>query len=163
FEEPLEDAESPSLEIAKVEPNLYRVTPRIPASFRDDQRRVSLTQLLHEMIDEQRIQKYGLWFYTPMALELCTELAPEVTIYDCMDELSAFAGAPKILRDHEAELFKRADLVFTGGMSLYESKRRLHTNVHAFPSSVDRSHFGRARTGLDEPEDQKKIAHPKLG
>jgi len=163
FEEPILDAESPRLETSEVEPNLFRVVPHLPTAFRDDQRRVSLGQLLDEMIDDQRIREYALWLYTPMALEFCSHLNPAVTIYDCMDELSMFANAPKILRDYELELFKRANLVFTGGMSLYESKRKQHANVHAFPSSVDRAHFGRARSGRDEPADQAAIPHTKMG
>ena len=107
-EEPLNGVETPDLEISEVEPNLYRVTPHLPSSFRDDQRRISLSQLIDELIDERHIREYALWFYTPMALEFCGHLRPAATIYDCMDELSAFAGAPKILRDYEAELFKRA-------------------------------------------------------
>jgi glycosyltransferase involved in cell wall biosynthesis len=163
FEEPIFDAESPSLEISEVEPNLFRATPHLPASFRDDQKRISLKQLLDEMIEEWRIKQFMMWLYTPMALEFCAHLEPSVTIFDCMDELSAFAGAPKILRDHETELFSRANVVFTGGVSLYESKRKRHHNVHAMPSSVDRAHFGRARSGTDEPKDQATIAHPKMG
>lgn len=163
FEEPINDSQTPRLETTEVEPNLYRVTPHLPAGFRDDQRRVSLSLLLDEMIDEHHIKKFALWFYTPMALEFASHLAPSATIYDCMDELSAFAGAPKIMRDYEAELFRRAHVVFTGGMSLYESKKRQHTNVHGMPSSVDRAHFGRARAGLDEPADQRAIAGPKMG
>jgi len=82
-----------------------------------------------------------------------------------MDELSAFAGAPRALRDREAELMFRADLVLTGGQSLYEAKRGLHPNVHAFPSSVDVKHFARARGAQSEPEDQTNasIPRPRIG
>ena len=62
-----------------------------------------------------------------------------------MDELSAFRGAPPELLDREEELLKRADLVFTGGQSLYEAKRERHRRVFAFPSSVDVAHFAAAR------------------
>jgi UDP-galactopyranose mutase len=85
------------------------------------------------------------------------------TVYDCMDELSAFKGAPRALKDREAELFERADLVFTGGQSLYEVKRHQHQNVYAFPSSIDAQHFAQARSLSDEPADQKEIPHPRLG
>jgi UDP-galactopyranose mutase len=80
-----------------------------------------------------------------------------------MDELSAFAGAPPAMRENEARLFQRADVVFTGGASLYESKRKQHPSVHLFPSSVDVSHFKRARTIKQEPEDQSRIPHPRIG
>jgi UDP-galactopyranose mutase len=98
-----------------------------------------------------------------MAVSFSTHLSPIATIYDCMDELSAFKDAPAALRQNEAKLFSRADLVFTGGQSLYEAKRKQHPRVHAFPSSVDVAHFIKARTHSTEPADQASIPHPRLG
>jgi UDP-galactopyranose mutase len=98
-----------------------------------------------------------------MAMEFTRQLKPLAVVYDCMDELSAFRGAPEALRFHELELLKRADVVFTGGQSLYEAKRKRHRSVHAFPSSIERDHFMQARTRGEDPEDQKRIAHPRLG
>src|SRR3954454_6337889 len=81
-----------------------------------------------------------------------------------MYELSAFRGASQEMIDNEAELFRRADVVFTGGMSLYEAKRNRHANVHGFPSSIDFDHFAKARRNRDpEPADQAPIPHPRLG
>jgi len=77
--------------------------------------------------------------------------------------LSAFKGAPEALRFHERELMRLADVVFTGGHSLYEAKRDKHPFVHAFPSSIEREHFMQARTRTEDPDDQKKIAHPRIG
>jgi UDP-galactopyranose mutase len=87
-----------------------------------------------------------LWYYTPMALPFTRTLADAAVVYDCMDELTAFHGAPAALAAHERDLFARADVVFAGGRSLHESKRQHHPCVHAFPSSVDVDHFSRART-----------------
>jgi glycosyltransferase involved in cell wall biosynthesis len=80
-----------------------------------------------------------------------------------MDELSAFANAPPALARLEAELLDRADVVFTGGHSLFEAKRGRHPSVHAFPSSVDVSHFARARRPCEDPADQRAIPSPRLG
>lgn len=102
-----------------------------------------------------------LWYYTPMALPL-THLRPAAAVYDCMDELSAFAFAPPELKDRERSLLRLVDIVFTGGQSLYNAKRRLHPHVYLFPSSVDTPHFARART-LEEPHDQAGIAPPRVG
>ncbi len=109
------------------------------------------------------ITDYGMWYYTPMALAFTNHLQPRVTLYDCMDELSAFQGASPQLREREKELLQRADLVFTGGYSLFEAKKKLHPSVHAFPSSVDFSHFAKARQGLPDPIDQQELAHPRIG
>ncbi|HEY0564865.1 MAG TPA: glycosyltransferase [Terriglobales bacterium] len=120
-------------------------------------------QLLDELLENQQVTDPALWYYTPMAINFSRHLRASVTVYDCMDELSAFRGAPPGLRDAEAELFQRADLVFTGGQSLYESKKTQHHNVHAFPSSIDADHFKAARHILEEPVDQRHIPHPRLG
>jgi UDP-galactopyranose mutase len=109
------------------------------------------------------VGKFISWYYTPMALQFSHHLKPVLTVYDCMDELSAFKNAPKILGQLEYELFSRANLIFTGGHSLFEQKRKLHYNVHAFPSSIDRHHFQKARAERKAPEDQSQIPSPRFG
>lgn len=104
------------------------------------------------------------WYYTPMALEHSAHLTFPVQVYDCMDELSCFKDAPDNLRDLEQQLMAKSDIVFTGGVSLFEAKRELHDNVHVLPSSIDRAHFAPARTRmLAEPSDLAAIPHPRVG
>jgi UDP-galactopyranose mutase len=98
-----------------------------------------------------------------MALEFSRHVHPEITVYDCMDELSNFVGAPPKLLSLERELFERANVVFVGGRSLYEVKREQHENTHLFPSSIDREHFSIARGEIGDPEDQSAIPHPRIG
>ncbi|MFC7208306.1 glycosyltransferase [Comamonas endophytica] len=117
--------------------------------------------MLQQYLDDHGIDQYLLWFYTPMALPLARDLTPLGRIYDCMDELSAFDFAPPALIEREEQLFREVDLVFTGGRSLYESKRTRHGDVHCFPSSVDHAHFG--RSGVPSHPDQAHIAGPRLG
>ncbi|HYJ63775.1 MAG TPA: glycosyltransferase, partial [Parafilimonas sp.] len=81
----------------------------------------------------------------------------------CMDELSAFKFAPPELLHHEKKLLQKADIVFTGGYSIYYSKQNLHNNIYPFPSSIDKAHFAKARNYKDEPEDQEQIPHPRFG
>ncbi len=104
-----------------------------------------------------------VWFYTPLALPLL-EALPEtgVVVFDVMDELSAFDFAPPELLAQEQALLDRADVVFTGGPSLYRAKRDRHANAHQFTSSVDAAHFAQALTAAD-PADQAGIPHPRLG
>ena len=104
------------------------------------------------------------WYYTPMALAFTSHLDADLVVYDNMDELSLFSGASQELIDLETELFSRADVVFTGGMSLYEAKRSRHANVHGFPSSIEFEHFVKARRLKgSEPADQASIPRPRLG
>src|SRR5690606_6114284 len=67
------------------------------------------------------------------------------------------------LKNIENDLLAIADVVFTGGRSLFEAKKSLHKNIFCFPSSIDKEHFSSARTIDTEPEDQKSIPHPRLG
>jgi UDP-galactopyranose mutase len=146
-------------------PNVLVCRPHTPGEskgFSGDQL-PHLKRLVAELVEEEDLHDYLLWFYTAMALPLADGLKPQVIVYDSMDELSAFLGAPPELLEREEELFRRADIVFTGGPSLYRAKKDRHSNVHCFPSSVDTAHFSRARTELPEPADQSGIPHPRLG
>jgi UDP-galactopyranose mutase len=163
LEEPIFDADLPRLDLSKREDELYVVVPHLPQGNDEVSINTMLRELTDDLMEQKRIEEYVFWYYTPMAMAFTRHLRPLAVIYDCMDELSAFKGAPPAIKEREAELFGRADLVFTGGQSLYEAKCRQHSNVHAFPSSVDVPHFAQARTMQTEPEDQRQIPHPRLG
>jgi len=127
----------------------------------DDAHMGEMRALLRGWLVENGQRDYLLWFYTPMALPLAEGLSPRGMVYDCMDELAAFDFAPPELIARENALFDSVDLVFTGGRSLYASKRNRHDDVHCFPSSVDHAHFG--KTGLADHHDQSALARPRLG
>jgi glycosyltransferase involved in cell wall biosynthesis len=160
FEEPTIDPAGAATSVRAIAPNLYVVKPVLAPGA--------------DVVAGQREALFGLckswgiglpirWFQTPMALEFARPLEGSLTIYDCMDELSAFRGAPAGLGELERELMARADLVFTGGASLFEAKRALHRSVHLFPSSVDAAHFAQARQRLPVPQDQASIGCPRIG
>jgi UDP-galactopyranose mutase len=151
------------LEVNQDKSGVWVVVPHLPQNLSEDAINPDLRVLIDELFAEHKIRKYICWYYTPMALGFTHHLQPEAVVYDCMDELSAFKGASSALKNYEAELFRRADLVFTGGQSLYESKVNQHQNVYAFPSSVDVAHFAQGRTIQEEPSDQANIPHPRLG
>jgi glycosyltransferase involved in cell wall biosynthesis len=105
-----------------------------------------------------------LWFYSAAFAGVIPHIKHSLIIYDCMDELSLFKGASPTLIAQEKELLSRADIVFTGGKSLYESKHQYHPHVHCFPSSVDCKHFAKAgKRGTIIPEDLIKIPLPRVG
>jgi glycosyltransferase involved in cell wall biosynthesis len=120
-------------------------------------------KLIDEILSSRPNGKLAIWYYTPMALPFTLHLRPDICIYDNMDELSAFRGASPRLIALERRLFQRADVVFTGGQSLYEAKRSKHRNIHAFPSSIDAAHFRVARLKRSPPADQALIPAPRLG
>lgn len=122
-----------------------------------------MTRLVDQFLKDQNIHDYLCWYYTPMALEYTAHLTPKVTVYDSMDELSAFRFAPPQLLAFEEELFRKADVVFTGGHTLYQAKKDRHHNIHPFPSSIDKEHFQKARENTVEREDQSPIPYPRFG
>ena len=137
--------------------------PHLPDGTEPAEAESMLAQMVFELVKNEGFETYVAWFYTPMMLPLSARLDPKAVIYDCMDELSAFKNAPAELRDRERKLFDRADLVFTGGRSLYKVKREQHPSVHCFPSSIDVEHFARAVDGRDDPDDQSGISRPRIG
>jgi UDP-galactopyranose mutase len=155
-----------SLEVENVAPNVTVVRPHIRAQypFYVGEQIPQLTDMTSRLIAEQDVQRLALWFYTPMAVPVARALTPLAVVYDCMDELSAFRFAPPELMEREAELLAWADVVFTGGPSLYRAKLGRHPNLHCFPSSIDKEHFSQAREGsLQEPPDQASLPRPRLG
>jgi len=163
-EEPVDDDGPAHLEISRRADNLWIVTPHLPGGLCAEEVVAAQHELMRDLFTQHAISDYVLWYYTPMAIAFTAHLdRPLAVVYDCMDELSAFRGAPASLRALEAGLFERADLVFTGGQSLYEAKRDQHPHVYAFPSSVDSAHFAQARLPQQDPTDQAAIGHPRLG
>jgi UDP-galactopyranose mutase len=137
--------------------------PQIPHNLSRATQDTIQRLLLKNMLAEHEVDDYLLWYYTPMALSISSQLKPRFIVFDCMDELSAFKGAPQEMRDREAELMNKANLVFTGGQSLFEAKVGRHPDLHAFPSSIDFAHFAQARNHTIDPADQASIPHPRVG
>lgn len=160
-EEPIFDSDTPRMEVEQVCPNLYVCTPHLPSTSREHE--LLERELFENLLRERAVSRPILWFYTPMALQLTANVEPELIVYDCMDELSAFRGAPPELVARERQLLLQADLVFTGGQSLFEAKRERHSAIFAFPSSVDAQHFASARGLREEPLDQQQIPGERLG
>ncbi len=164
IEEPIFSADfTPRLDVSDRECGVTVVVPHLPEGLSQEAIELSLKEMLDDLFAKAQINEYIFWYYTPMALSFTNHFNPLLVVYDCMDELSAFKGAPPVLLDREVELFNRAELVFTGGQSLYEAKRDRHPNIYAFPSSIEREHFAKARNLTEEPADQKDIPHPRLG
>lgn len=143
--------------------NLFIVSLKVSGEDTRKSGENAIKNMLNSLIEIYLVKEYMLWYYSPMALSYSDHLVPSLTIYDCMDELSAFKFAPPEIRQKETELFAKADVVFTGGQSLYEAKKNLHANIHAFPSSIDKSHFSKARVASDDPVDQASIPFPRFG
>ena len=156
-EEPvfIDDVGTSALDVTTPCSGVYRVVPKLPGALRDsyDTACVRVRSLLTPLLaaDGALGEKFAdcvQWFYTPMpAPTMLGAFGEHGVVYDCMDELSQFRFAPPELVERERLLMSRADVVFTGGRKLFESKSRHHRNVHFFGCGVDVDHFSRARSG----------------
>jgi UDP-galactopyranose mutase len=169
FEEPLfRPGIDPHLETHSTPGGVTVAVPMLPEGLDPSAIIAAQRALLDGLLADAAGRPMVAWFYTPMALEFADHLRPDLTVYDCMDELSAFRGAPPRMLELERALLARADLVFTGGRSLYEAKRGRHPRVSLFPSSIDAAHFAAARTtaanaDMADPADQADIPRPRIG
>lgn len=166
WEEPMDigPTETPYLKVREAGDgsNVRIVVPHLPAGMPEEAREATLQRLLDAHVAAHKGRLIA-WYYTPMMLPFSRHLGADVVVFDAMDELSKFRFAPVKLLALEQELIDMADIVFTGGSSLYEAKKDRHPNVHCFPSSVDRAHFAKARSGLFDPADQEDLPRPRLG
>jgi glycosyltransferase involved in cell wall biosynthesis len=165
FEEPLIEERS-EIELRSVvsAEGVRVVTPVFPSGRSPASLVRSQMNFVDALLEEVNLTELITWYYTPMALRFTAHLRPAICVYDNMDELACFRSAPDGLLALETQLLQRADVVFTGGHSLYEAKKHRHDNIHPFPSSIDINHFGKAREeSIRTPADQALIASPRIG
>ncbi len=171
IEEPVFESAAPRLKLSRQPGGVEVLTPVTDISacgFNDEQMRL-MKPLIAEFMSERGIDQPIVWLYTPMALPLVADLEPRAVVYDCMDDLASFKFAPPELIERERELMALADVVFTGGPSLYEARKDRHPNIHCLPSAVDARHFSPSRLDTTSPESHDAVAlhrdmgHPRLG
>src|SRR5262245_16215557 len=161
IEEPAEIDREPCLEIRPVAENLKVMVPRLPPGMsRHSAVRTQLSLLRHWF--EPRLSSAPLhWYYTPLARSFGASLPSSAIVYDCIEELSTFAGAPPSIPVWESELLAAADIVFTDSASVYEAKRSRHPNVHAFPSSADGLSWDATWSVMHERVEQAERCRPE--
>lgn len=173
IEEPdfrLHEGEDPVLTIENVGPNVTVAALNLDSSLRGSDA-VGPLMLHYARVAIESVNQNGqfdkplLWYYSPMeAAWSLDEIEGRGVVYDCMDELSQFAGAPRELIDNERKLMQRADVLFTGGYELFLKKSKQHDNTHFFGCGVEYDHFAQAQDPSTEiPEDVKNLAHPLIG
>lgn len=173
IEEPMCQGRERRLDISEPYPNVVRLVPILHANEKNgdaDTQYAAVLPLLRRALSEQPLLRGRFaspiqWFYSPMAAPYFLDaFDTAATVYDCMDELAQFRFAPPSLREREQLLISRADVVFTGGYQLFQSKSRYHRNVHFYGCGVDAEHFSRARRPETEvPADMAKLSRPIFG
>jgi uncharacterized SAM-binding protein YcdF (DUF218 family)/glycosyltransferase involved in cell wall biosynthesis len=107
-----------------------------------------------------------IWTFlpTPLARDLIRALAPELTIYYCIDDLASSSLLARRISRSEIQLFREADLVFVTSAKLQERAARFSDRVHLFPFGVSYQEFEQVRKGSDEvPADLRDLRRPVVG
>jgi UDP-galactopyranose mutase len=163
IEEPVFHAKSDRYDITLTAENVAIVVPHMEGGAKRPDVILRQQELLTQLFAEEKISKYLFWYCTPLAVSIGEGFKPELTLYDCLDELSAISPVPDDVISCEQKLFKLADIVFTGGQSLYEAKKKFHDTIYPFPNSIDKKHFLTARSIKFDQPDQDSIPHPRIG
>src|SRR3954447_14336472 len=170
LEEPVYEPGEPSLRLSEPQPGLLRAIPVLPERLGVDEEAAITLPLVRVALEKHPLLEGAFdtpvqWFYSPMpAPSFIGQLGESAVVYDCMDELANFRFAPPDIAQRERFLISRADVVFTGGYKLYESKSRYHGNVHFFGCGVDVEHFGQARrAALAVAPEVARLPRPVLG
>lgn len=142
----------------------------LPASRWLDGRAIDLERryLLREFLasaDGRTFQNAILWINDPMAVTaFAGHLGESMVVYDCMDELSQFAGAPPGILERERQLILKADVIFCGGQKMRRKRLPLNDNTHFYGTGVDCEHFGQAMSNsLETHPDIACLKTPVLG
>ena len=164
------DGEKPELQFHRVMPNVTVACPHLEPSWERNPELPNLLrqfahQAIEEMNDDGEFDKPLLWYYSPMdASWSLGHFQNRGIVYDSMDELSQFTGAPPSLIANEKRLMDHSDVVFTGGYELYLKKKEQHPNVHFFGCGVEFSHFNMAADPSTAiPPDIDFLNRPVLG
>ncbi|HEY8747374.1 MAG TPA: family 1 glycosylhydrolase [Tepidisphaeraceae bacterium] len=173
IEEPLFDKPAgtePDLTFHRVMPNVTVVAPHVDQTWNRNpklpQKLLEWTrQAIAQMNENGEFDRPLLWYYSPMdSAWSLGQIENRGVIYDSMDELSQFSGAPRALVDNENRLMECADVVFAGGYELAQKKKKRHANVHFFGCGVEYSHFSLAQDpSTNVPPDIDFMSRPILG
>ena len=159
-----------NLRVWKENPKVRIVQMHLPekrwqdGAFIDRERRRMLIELLGSAAGRD-FRHAILWINDPMAVTaFAGELEERMIVYDCMDELSQFAGAPAGLADRERQLVGVADLIFCGGQKMRRKRLPVNKNTHFYGTGVDCKHFGLAMdSARDIHPDIAALPGPVLG
>ena len=169
-EEPLVTHRDAYLDVDRPAPGVQVLTPhtRVDAAGFADAQLPVLRSLLARFAQDNAIDAPLVLLHAPLALPLLDTLAPRAVIYDCMHDIPATPAAAPLLREREAQLLQRADVVLAAGPALYQALRLRHPEVHCIANAVDARHFSAALDGATIEAISARALHaalptPRLG
>lgn len=148
------------------EPNVHVVSLGVPADMAPGDVEIAYRRCVASLASST--ERPLLWVYSPASVHAARDLDASLVVYDCVADHAARSEATPEVRAAEAELLARADLVFTAGTSLFESKRGRNVSTYPLPSSVDAEHFAHAASARERGDhrDASELAGvpgPRIG
>ena len=170
-EEPVlapEGMDTPVALLEETQPDIFVLTPQVLATECGDTPlwlwpcQAEIDRQVRQALQTLNFQRRTLWLYTPTPGFLVETVRPDMMVYDVMDELANFKSAPPQLKENEKRLLSQSALVFTGGASMYDSKKHLNPNTHLFASGVDGAHYASScHPDTQTPEWMNDIPSPR--
>jgi glycosyltransferase involved in cell wall biosynthesis len=105
-----------------------------------------------------------IWTYSPLTTRFYDLDAPKGVVYHAVDAIDAQPGMPaETIREAEAELAERADIIFTTAHEIQNRLSRLNPNTHYFSNVADFEHFAKARSpNMPVPSDMASLPEPRI-
>lgn len=158
----------------KIDFNLFLFTPCIPVPGVGRQqtqsrlgRWIITRQIRRALIQMGTSRKTVAWVFRPEQIAWLGLAQEDLVVYETYDEyrLDIFDDLPQEqMVQLDGEILDRADLVFAITEQLYETRRRLHPNVHYVPNGVDFELFSRTTdANCEEDKLLLNIPHPRMG
>jgi len=121
--------------------------------------------LVRRILRREGIQQPLAWFTIPHLGAVLGRIGESASVYYCIDD---YASLPDVDRDAvqamDADMSRRADVVFVASETLLASKRALNPNTYLSPHGVDVEHFARAANAeLPIPGDLAGVPRPIVG
>lgn len=108
-----------------------------------------------------------LWLYLPEMVAIIGEYGERLVVYHVVDEYSEYSGVPRDyvqhIRNCEAQMLRRADVVIATAPALLESKSRISSHVHLVPNAVDYEGFQKILATSSPPATLAALPRPLIG
>ena len=123
--------------------------------------------LLRRAIRKLHFKHPLLWSYSFNSAGVMRRLKARLSIYDCIDNDRALArndAHRRLVRDHDEDTCRSANLVFACSEALAEERKSYNQNLHEVYCATDIDFFGQALNPiLPVPEDLQALPGPIIG
>ncbi len=122
-----------------------------------------LVRTLTRIVRRLDFRRPLLWYYMPTPVEFSGRFAEKGIVYHCEDEWATYpAGTDQRFLQLEADLVRRADILFVSNPLLLERKKALNPSAVYLPHGCDYAHFARAAEPGEVPADLDRLPRPRV-